>query len=75
MLNKKPQRRIYDDQFKQGAVQMLLDGHSAHSVCQRLSTSVNVWESPVRRYFAVGNVNSLNNPALSQTAWILGFES
>ncbi len=39
MSNKKPQRRIYDDQFKQEAVQMLLDGHSAQSVCQRLGIS------------------------------------
>lgn len=29
-------RRSYDDDFKAEAVQMLLDGHSAHSIVDRL---------------------------------------
>ena len=32
-------RRIYTSDFKQEAVQMLLDGHSASSVCERLGLS------------------------------------
>ena len=32
-------RRIYDDDFKAEAVQMLLDGHSAKSVVERLGIS------------------------------------
>ena len=32
-------RRVYTDEFKQEAVQMLLDGHSAGSVCERLGLS------------------------------------
>ncbi len=37
--NKKQARRIYTAEFKQEAVQMLLDGHSASSVCERLGLS------------------------------------
>ena len=29
-------RRVFSEEFKQEAVQMLLDGHSASSVCERL---------------------------------------
>ena len=32
-------RRVYSEEFKQEAVQMLLDGHSAPSVAQRLGLS------------------------------------
>ena len=32
-------RRVYTMEFKQEAVQMLLDGHSAGSVCDRLGLS------------------------------------
>src|SRR5262249_56729542 len=32
----KPQRRVYPDELKQEAVQMLLDGHSAPSVARNL---------------------------------------
>jgi transposase len=32
----KPQRRLYPDELKKEAVQMLLDGHSAPSVAQNL---------------------------------------
>ncbi len=36
-------RRKFTDEFKQDAVQMLLDGHSASSICQRLGlTSPNL---------------------------------
>ena len=35
----KPERRIYPDEFKQEAVQMLLDGHSASSIVDRLGLS------------------------------------
>lgn len=35
----KPGRRIFTAQFKQEAVQMLLDGHSASSVSERLGLS------------------------------------
>ncbi len=33
------QRRVYSEEFKQEAVQMLLDGHSASSVAKRLGLS------------------------------------
>jgi transposase len=44
MANSKPkgitrQRRSFSEEFKQEAVQMLLDGHSAPSVAQRLGLS------------------------------------
>ena len=32
-------RRVYPQEFKEEAVQMLLDGHSAGSVCERLGLS------------------------------------
>ena len=32
-------RRVYSQEFKEEAVQMLLDGHSASSVCDRLGLS------------------------------------
>ena len=32
-------RRVYADEFKREAVQMLLDGHAAGSVCERLGLS------------------------------------
>ena len=32
-------RRVYTEEFKQEAVQMLLDGHTAGSVCERLGLS------------------------------------
>lgn len=35
----KPTRRDYGDEFKEEAVQMLLDGHSAKSVADRLGIS------------------------------------
>jgi len=36
-------RRKFTEEFKQDAVQMLLDGHSASSICQRLGlTSPNL---------------------------------
>lgn len=35
-------RRVFSEEFKQEAVQMLLDGHSATSVAQRLGLSANV---------------------------------
>jgi transposase-like protein len=34
-----PERRIYTDEFKRDAVAMLLDGHSASSIVQRLGIS------------------------------------
>jgi len=36
---KPQQRRVYDEAFKRDAVQMLLDGHSAASVAERLGLS------------------------------------
>lgn len=39
-MSRKPKsRRIYDDDFKAAAVQMVLDGHSASSVAKRLGVS------------------------------------
>jgi transposase-like protein len=35
----KPQRRVYPEELKREAVQMLLDGHSAPSVAQNLGLS------------------------------------
>jgi transposase len=47
------QRRFFSEEFKQEAVQMLLDGHSAPSVAQRLGlSSPNVlyrWKKEVLR--------------------------
>jgi transposase len=34
-----PSRRVFTQEFKQEAVQMLLDGHSASSIVQRLGLS------------------------------------
>jgi transposase len=36
MAKKAKTRRVYDEDFKREAVQMLLDGHSAKSVAERL---------------------------------------
>jgi transposase len=38
-------RRQFTEEFKEEAVQMLLDGHAASSICQRLGLS-----SPNLRY-------------------------
>jgi len=44
-MSKKPakansqSRRVYSQEFKENAVRMLLDGHSATSICQRLGIS------------------------------------
>ena len=38
---KRPKRRVYGDELKAEAVQMLLDGHSAESVCQNLGLSTS----------------------------------
>jgi transposase len=35
----RPKRRRFTDEFKVEAVQMLLDGHSASSICERLGLS------------------------------------
>ena len=40
-------RRRYPDEFKEEAVQMLLDGHTAPSVCQRLGLPTHSVEEPV----------------------------
>ena len=32
-------RRVYSQEFKENAVKMLLDGHSAASICERLGIS------------------------------------
>lgn len=37
--NERPKRRRFTDEFKAEAVQMLLDGHSAGSICSRLGLS------------------------------------
>ena len=44
LLNRKPAsaraaRRVFDDEFKREAVQMMLDGHTASSVAERLGLS------------------------------------
>ena len=48
MTKRSKSRRTYDDEFKQQAVQMLFDGHSARSVCERLGIScpsiLNRWK-------------------------------
>ena len=36
---KGPKRRRYTEEFKEEAVQMLLDGHTAVSICERLGLS------------------------------------
>ena len=49
MAKKVKARRVYDEDFKREAVQMLLDGHSANSVAERLGIScptiVRRWKS------------------------------
>ncbi len=51
-------RRKFTEEFKQDAVQMLLDGHSASSICQRLGlTSPNLlyrWKRRTRPSFGCG---------------------
>ena len=48
MKKQNTKRRIYDDDFKREAVQMLLDGHSAKSIAERLGvtcpTTVRRWK-------------------------------
>jgi transposase len=39
MRSKTPGRRVFPKEFKQEAVQMLLDGHSAKSIVDRLGLS------------------------------------
>ena len=36
------QRRFFSEEFKQEAVQMLLDGHTAHSIAERLGIDDNL---------------------------------
>ena len=38
-VGRKKGRRVYTREFKEDAVRMLLDGHSAASVCERLGLS------------------------------------
>jgi transposase len=38
-VGRKQRRRVYTREFKEDAVRMLLDGHSAPSVCERLGLS------------------------------------
>lgn len=48
-----PGRRRYTEEFKAEAVQMLLDGHTAAAVCERLGLSgVNVLYAWKRKYLA-----------------------
>ena len=50
-----PKRRRYTEEFKAEAVQMLLDGHSASSVCERLGLSgPNLLYAWKRRLIAQG---------------------
>lgn len=52
---KRPQRRAFTEEFKAEAVQMLLDGHSAASVCERLGlSSVNLLYNWKRKLLAQG---------------------
>jgi len=44
---KQKARRLYDDEFKTQAVQMLIDGYSAKSVAERLGVSC---PSTIRRW-------------------------
>ena len=37
--SERPKRRRFTEEFKTEAVQMLLDGHSASSICERLGLS------------------------------------
>jgi transposase-like protein len=39
MPSSTPERRVYTDEFKRNAVAMLLDGHSATSIAERLGIS------------------------------------
>ena len=49
------QRRTFTEEFKAEAVQMLLDGHSASSVCERLGLStVNLLYNWKRKLVAQG---------------------
>ena len=51
----RPKRRRFTDEFKAEAVQMLLDGHTAASVCERLGLSgVNLLYAWKRRLLRQG---------------------
>lgn len=41
-LKQRRPRRYFSREFKQEAVQMLLDGHSAHSIAERLGIDTNL---------------------------------
>jgi transposase len=43
LSNAKGSRRVFSEEFRQEAVQMMLDGHTASSVCERLGlTGTNI---------------------------------
>ena len=47
-----PPRRVFTAEFKQEAVQMMLDGHSASSVAERLGIATNLlyrWKAQILR--------------------------
>ena len=51
MSNQRTERKRYDDNLKQEAVQMLLDGYSASSIASNLGTSsanlIHKWKKKV----------------------------
>jgi transposase len=42
-------RRVFTEEFKQEAVQMLIDGHTAASVSERLGIGVNLLNAGSRK--------------------------
>ena len=55
LTEKSPKRRRFTEEFKAEAVQMLLDGHTAASVCERLGlSSVNLLYTWKRKLVAQG---------------------
>ena len=65
--NGKPKgRHVYSEEFRQEAVQMLLDGHSAASVASG-------WDFPVRPSSMVGKRNPSSAPAPRRGRWAIAF--
>jgi len=67
LSNAKGSRRVFSEEFKQEAVQMMLDGHTASSVCARLGlTGTNIlyrWKLACENWslnFNACNVNAIS---------------
>jgi hypothetical protein len=59
MAKKEKTRRVYDEDFKREAVQMLLDGHSAKSAAERCLHAKGKWSCWPNRYGTRNNTWSI----------------